>query len=106
MLFGVRGVGELAELGCQEVGDLLPDVDRVVADALQRPRDEHHPQHPLAQAWLAHDLDHERQLGAKYERAIAAADALGEIAIRALLEGILGSEQNTMQEIERMTETP
>jgi bacterioferritin (cytochrome b1) len=59
-----------------------------------------------ARRLLAHDLDHERQLGAKYEAAIAAADALGEIGIRALLEGILGSEQQTMQEIERMTETP
>lgn len=55
---------------------------------------------------LAHDLDHERQLAAKYEQAIAAAADLGETGVRVLLEGILGAEQRTIQEIERMTATP
>lgn len=55
---------------------------------------------------LAHDLDHERQLAAKYEQAIEIADHLGEVGVRVLLEGILGSEQRTTQEIERMTATP
>lgn len=55
---------------------------------------------------LAHDLDHERQLTAKYEEAIGFAAALGETGIKALLEGILATEQRAMQEIERMTETP
>lgn len=55
---------------------------------------------------LAHDLDHERQLSAKYVSAISAAQELGEMGIKALLEGILAAEQRTMQEIERMTETP
>jgi bacterioferritin (cytochrome b1) len=55
---------------------------------------------------LAHDLDHERQLSAKYVEAIDLADHLGEIGIRVMLEGILASEQRSMQEIERMTETP
>lgn len=55
---------------------------------------------------LAHDLDHERQLAAKYVVAIASAEELGEIGIKALLEGILATEQRTMHEIERMTETP
>ena len=54
--------------------DLLADVDRVVADPLQRPRDDHHPQHPLAQARLADDLDH-----ALDEAAVRAVDQLVEV---------------------------
>ncbi len=34
LLNGMRRVRELAELAGDEVGDLLADVDRVVADAL------------------------------------------------------------------------
>jgi bacterioferritin (cytochrome b1) len=55
---------------------------------------------------LAHDLDHERQLSTRYVDAIALADELGEVGIRVVLEGILATEQRSMQEIERMTETP
>jgi len=32
----VRRVGELAELGCQQIGDLLADVHGVIADPLER----------------------------------------------------------------------
>ena len=36
----VRGVGELLEAAADEVGGLLADVHRVVADSLQTARDE------------------------------------------------------------------
>jgi DNA-binding response OmpR family regulator len=45
----VRGVGELAELGREQVRRLLADVDGMVADPLERPRHDHH-----AQAVLTH----------------------------------------------------
>src|SRR5581483_2712602 len=41
-------VAELAELAGDEIGDLLADVDRVVADALDAPRDDEHAQPVLA----------------------------------------------------------
>src|SRR3954469_20720244 len=44
----VRRVRELSELGREQVGGLLPDIDRVVPDPLQRPRDDHHPEPVLA----------------------------------------------------------
>src|SRR5579859_7379986 len=56
-LDGVRGVGELAELGCEEVGGLLADVDGAVADALDRASDDDHAQAPLAERGLGHDVD-------------------------------------------------
>src|SRR5215203_3720555 len=43
----VRGVRELAELARHEIGDLLADVDGVVADPLEAPRHSDHPQSPL-----------------------------------------------------------
>src|SRR6266487_246068 len=46
---GVRGVRELTELRRQEVGRLLADVDRMIADALQGTGDDHH-----AEAILPH----------------------------------------------------
>jgi hypothetical protein len=39
----VRGVGELAELGRQQICGLLADVNRTVADALNCPRYHDHP---------------------------------------------------------------
>ena len=44
----VRGVRELAELASHQVGDLLPDVHGVVADPLDAPRHDQHPQPVLA----------------------------------------------------------
>src|SRR5207302_11221827 len=44
---GPGSVRELAELARHEVGGLLADVDRVVADPLQAARDEEHAQAPL-----------------------------------------------------------
>src|SRR5690606_13206181 len=45
---GVRGVLELLEEPRNEEGDLLADVDRLVADPLQRPRRQDHRHRPLA----------------------------------------------------------
>src|SRR3954454_23037188 len=42
-----RGVRELPEQPRDDERDLLADVDRVVADALQRARDQHHRHRPL-----------------------------------------------------------
>src|SRR5437763_5421367 len=57
----VRRVGELAELARQQVRDLLADIDRVIADPLERPRNEHHSQtvfaHPRRLAELEDPLD-------------------------------------------------
>src|SRR2546425_12897490 len=53
----VRGVGELAELGGEQVGGLLADVDSSIADALDRPRDDHHAEPPFTKLGLGHDVD-------------------------------------------------
>ena len=56
----VRGVGELAEQPRDDERDLLADVDRVVADPLERARDEHHRHRPLAPVGVGPDLDRAR----------------------------------------------
>src|SRR5215217_6750827 len=53
----VRGVGELAEQARHDERDLLADVDRVVADPLQRAGHEHHRHRPLAAILVGPDLD-------------------------------------------------
>ena len=62
LLARMRGVLELAEQPGDHEGHLLADVDRVVADALQRSGDQHHHDRPLAAVVLVADLD--RQLEA------------------------------------------
>src|SRR6185295_8227664 len=54
---GMGGVGELPEQARHDEGDLLADVDRVVADALQGARHEHHVHGPLAPGRVVSDLD-------------------------------------------------
>src|SRR4051794_9727986 len=56
---GVRGVLELAEESRDEEGDLFADVDRVVADALDRARGEQHRHRPLAAVGVVADLERE-----------------------------------------------
>src|SRR5205807_10389235 len=46
--FGVRGVGEFAELAGDEVGGLFADVDGVVADAFEAAGDDEHAHAPFA----------------------------------------------------------
>ena len=70
----MRGVGELAELGREQVRGLLADVDRAVADALDRPRDDDHPQAPLAERGLGHHVDEPLD-----EAAVRAVDQLVEL---------------------------
>ena len=53
----MRGVLELAEEAGDDEGDLLADVDRVIAHALERPRDEHHRHRPFAAVVVGADLD-------------------------------------------------
>src|SRR5213079_981182 len=53
----VGGVGELAELGREQVGRLLAVVDGAVADPLDRPRDDHHAEAPFAELRLGHHVD-------------------------------------------------
>lgn len=55
---------------------------------------------------LAHDLDHERQLAARYADASLVADEVGEAGVKVMLEQMLADTQRSMQSIERMTETP
>lgn len=55
---------------------------------------------------LAHDLDHGRQLAAKYVDAIDLASQLGEVGVKVVLESMLAAGQLSMQTIERLTETP
>ena len=55
---GCGGVRELAELAGDEVGRLLADVDRVVADPLQAAGDEEHAQAPLALVGVAAEVEH------------------------------------------------
>ena len=52
----MRRVGELAELPRHEVRDPLADVDGVVADPLDRTRDQDHPQPPLAHRRIGAEL--------------------------------------------------
>src|SRR5690242_17292735 len=54
---GVRRVRELAEQTGDHEGRLLPDVHGVVADALERARDEQHGHRPLARIEVVADLD-------------------------------------------------
>ena len=53
----VRGVRELAEQAGHDERHLLADVDGVVADPLERARDEHHVHRPLARVGVVADLD-------------------------------------------------
>src|SRR5437764_10454137 len=53
----MRGIGELAELGGQQVSGLLADVDGVVADPLERTRDDDHPQAVLPHLRVAAELE-------------------------------------------------
>ena len=53
------GVLELAEEPGDDEGDLLADVDGVVADPLERACDEHHRHRPLAGVVVIADLDRE-----------------------------------------------
>ena len=53
---GMRGVLELAEEPGDDEGDLLADVDRVVADPLDRPRRQQHRHRPLALVGVVADL--------------------------------------------------
>src|SRR4051812_39868682 len=52
----VRGVRELAEQPGHDERDLLADVHGVVADPLQRARDQHHRHRPLAPVGVGPDL--------------------------------------------------
>ena len=70
----MRRVGELAELGGQQVGGLLADVHGAVADPLDRARDDDHPQAPLAQRRLGHHVDEPLD-----EAAVRAVDQLVEL---------------------------
>ena len=58
---GMRGVLELPEQPRDDEGDLLADVDGVVADPLDRPRDEQHRHRPLAPVGVVADLQRERK---------------------------------------------
>jgi hypothetical protein len=53
----VRRVGELAELAGDEVGGLLADVDRAVADALDHPCHHDHSEAPLAKRGRRHHIN-------------------------------------------------
>ena len=53
----MRGVLELAEQAGDDEGDLLADVDRVVADPLDRAGDEDHRHRPLAAVVVVADLE-------------------------------------------------
>ena len=53
-----RRVRELAELAGDEVGGLLADVDRVVADPLEAPRDDDHAQAPLPKRGVVPEREH------------------------------------------------
>ena len=70
----MRGVRELAELARHQVGRLLADVDRVVADALEAARDDDHAQAPLAQGLVAAELQHMRD-----DAAVGPVDQLVEV---------------------------
>ena len=70
----MRGVGELAELGREQVRRLLADVDGAVADPLDRPRHDDHPQAPLAELRLGHHVDEPLD-----EAAVGAVDQLVEL---------------------------
>src|SRR5664279_503265 len=54
---GMRRIGELAELSRQQVGGLLADVHRPIADALDRARDHHHAEAPLTMRRIGHHVD-------------------------------------------------
>src|SRR5438067_5442537 len=56
---GVGGIRELPEQARHDERDLLADVHGVVADPLERPRDEGHVHRPLARVLVVADLDRE-----------------------------------------------
>jgi hypothetical protein len=70
----VRGVCELAELRGEQVGGLLADVDRAVADALDRAGHHDHTEAPFTEGRLGHYVDQ-----ALDEPAIGAIDQLVEL---------------------------
>src|SRR5262245_4144166 len=57
----VRGVLELFEQPGDDEGDLLADVDRVVADPLDRPGGEQHRHRPLAPVGVVADLQRQAE---------------------------------------------
>src|SRR5436189_1457096 len=70
----MRSVRELAELARDEVGGLLADVDRVIADPLERTRDEDHPEPPFALLGVRAEVEH-----ALDRAAVGAVDQLVEV---------------------------
>src|SRR5690349_22561921 len=81
----MRGVCELAELGREQIGGLLPDVDRPIADPFDRPRDDDHPQAPLAELRSCHHVDEpldESAVGA-IDQLVELDEALGSLEIAA-----------------------
>ena len=52
----MRGVGEFPQLACDQIGGLLADVDRVVADSLEAAEHEQHPKAPFAESLVAAEL--------------------------------------------------
>src|SRR5207244_4039480 len=71
---GMRRVGELAELGGEQVGGLLADVHCPVTDPLDGARDDDHAQAPLAHRRLRHHVDEPLD-----EAAVRAIDELVEL---------------------------
>src|SRR5579872_365495 len=79
-LGGARGVRELAEEPVYDERDLLADVHGVVADSLERARDERHVDRPLARVGVIADFDREAEDLAveAVDLAVLAHEVLGE----------------------------
>src|SRR5207248_2634746 len=92
----VGSVGELAELGREQIGRLLADVHGAVADALDRARDDDHAQAPLSQGRLGHDVDE-----ALDEAAVGAVDQFVEVD-EALRPGEVASRERVERDAEHL----